>query len=234
MIKVQALHLLLAVVTAAGVRKVDGTSLAEDENKLLVSSGAPASYPPILSPNYSQRVTNDSSEDYEDYDDYADEYELLTPGEVGDGMLPAKVQQVVQPKDQDRKKKNSKKSKSKGKRRRTGKRKQKDPCKTDYKDYCIHGKCQYLKDLNKPSCVCLPGYQNERCGIRALYTGTTEESIDSLSIALVVAAVMLLISIITAVIVVTLRIRRKMRVEHDILSEEKQTLRAENGVVVEK
>ncbi|XP_041052066.1 amphiregulin-like isoform X2 [Carcharodon carcharias] len=212
MIKLQALYLLLAVVvTAAGVREVDGTSLAEDENKLLVSSGAPASEPPIFSPNYSQRVTNDSSEDYEDY-----------------------VQQVVQPKDQDRKKKNSKKSKSKGKRRRTGRKKQKDPCKTDYKDYCIHGKCQYLKDLNKPSCVCLPGYQNERCGIRALYTGTTEESIDSLSIVLVVAAVMLLISIITAVIVVTLRIRRKMRVEHDILSEEKQTLRTENGVVVEK
>ncbi|XP_078071429.1 amphiregulin-like [Mustelus asterias] len=230
MIKLQ--YLLLVLLTAAGVWSVDvGTSVPEDENKLLVSSGAPVSYPSTSSPNNSQQLTNDSSEDYEDYEDYEDEEDdLLASEELEDGMLPAKVQQVVKPSNEGRKRKGSKKSRSKGKRKRTGKKKQKDPCKTDYKDYCIYGKCQYLKDLNQPSCVCLPGYQNERCGIQTLHV-ITEKRINSLSIVLVVGAVMLFIFIM-AVIFVTLRTRRKMRVEHDVLNEEKQKLRTENGIVV--
>ncbi|XP_067902881.1 proheparin-binding EGF-like growth factor [Heterodontus francisci] len=234
MVTLQAfpLFLLLLVVTAAGFRTVDGSPSDKDENELLVSSGVPTSNPPTFSPNDTQQLTTESSEDYDD-DDYTDEHQLLELEELRDGTLPAKVQPVVKPKNDARKKKGSKKSKSKGKRRKNGKKKQEDPCKTDYKDYCIHGKCQYLKDLKKPSCVCLPGYQNERCGIQALPTGTNEERIDGLSIVLVVAAVMLVIFILTAVtVVVTLQIRRKMRVEHDILNEEKQRLRTENGIVV--
>ncbi|XP_038648772.1 proheparin-binding EGF-like growth factor [Scyliorhinus canicula] len=255
MIQQQVFHLLLVVLTSAAVWSLGvGTTLAEDEDKLLVSSGAPDSSFPTLSPNDSQQSTptltlsstptltlsstptltltlNPTSEDYEDYDDYEDEYELLGSEELEDGTLPAKVQHVVKPNNEGRKKKGSKKSRSKGKRRGTERKKQKDPCKTDYKDYCIHGKCKFLKDLNQPSCVCLPGYQNERCGIQTLHV-VTEKRINSLSIVLVVAAIMLLIFIITTVVVVILRIRRKMRVEHDILNEEKQKLRTENGNAV--
>ncbi|XP_072351343.1 uncharacterized protein [Scyliorhinus torazame] len=239
MIQQQVLHLLLLVLTSAAVRSLGaGPTLAEDEDKLLVSSGAPDSSFPTLSPKDGQQSTptltltlTPTSEDYEDYDDYEDEYELLESEELEDGTLPAKVQHVVKPNNEGRKKKGSKKSRSKGKRRRTGRKKQKDPCKTDYKDYCIYGKCQFLRDLNQPSCVCLPGYQNERCGIQTLHV-VTEKRINSLSIVLVVAAIMLLIFIITTVVVVILRIRRKMRVEHDILNEEKQKLRTENGNVI--
>ncbi|XP_067831213.1 proheparin-binding EGF-like growth factor [Heptranchias perlo] len=228
------LHLLL--VTAACCWTVDGSSLEEGENKLLVSTGVPTTSPPTSSPNNTQQLTtevsSDTSEDYHE-DDYEDDYGLLESEELQDGMLPAKVQPVVKPRNEDRKKKGSKKTKSKGKKQRNGTKKKKDPCKTIYEDYCIHGKCQYLKDLNKPSCICLPGYQNERCGIQVLHTGTNEKQIDDLSIALVVVAVMLLIIILTAVTAaVTLQIRKKLRVEHDVVSEEKQKLRTESGIVV--
>ncbi|KAL0176272.1 hypothetical protein M9458_028602, partial [Cirrhinus mrigala] len=38
--------------------------------------------------------------------------------------------------------------KAKGK----GKGKKRNPCLKKYKDFCIHGTCQYLRDLKGPSC----------------------------------------------------------------------------------
>lgn len=34
-----------------------------------------------------------------------------------------------------------------------GKGKKRNPCLKKYKDFCIHGTCQYLWDLRAPSCV---------------------------------------------------------------------------------
>jgi len=39
--------------------------------------------------------------------------------------------------------------KAKGK----GKGKKRNPCLKKYMDFCIHGTCQYLKDLKMPSCM---------------------------------------------------------------------------------
>lgn len=40
-----------------------------------------------------------------------------------------------------------------GRKRAKGKGKKRNPCLKKYKDFCIHGTCQYLKDLRAPSCV---------------------------------------------------------------------------------
>ncbi|XP_060707472.1 amphiregulin-like [Hemiscyllium ocellatum] len=218
-------QLLLVVVIAVSLGTVGGST--EGPNELSVPSVAPTSSPSPSNPNSSR-------EDYEDYedDDYMDEYDELTAEELEDGELPVKVQPVVKPKNKSGKRKGQRQSRNKAKRKRTGTKKQNDPCKTQYKDFCIHGKCVFLKELNKTSCVCLPGYQNERCGIKTLYTGTTKERINSLSIVLVIAAGMLLVFVIAVTVVAMMHIRKKMQTGHDVLSEEKQKLRTENGNVV--
>lgn len=47
--------------------------------------------------------------------------------------------------------KKTKKGKRKGKGK--GKGRKKNPCLEEYKDFCIHGVCQHLKELNTHSCV---------------------------------------------------------------------------------
>ncbi|KAI4818758.1 hypothetical protein KUCAC02_004060 [Chaenocephalus aceratus] len=32
-----------------------------------------------------------------------------------------------------------------------------------YKDFCIHGTCQYYRNIRAPSCVCHQSYSGERC-----------------------------------------------------------------------
>lgn len=41
----------------------------------------------------------------------------------------------------------------KGKARGKGKGKKRNPCLKKFKDFCIHGTCQYLRDVRAPSCV---------------------------------------------------------------------------------
>ena len=47
----------------------------------------------------------------------------------------------------------AKRRKGKGKARGKGKGKKRNPCLKKYKDFCIHGTCQYLRDIRAPSCV---------------------------------------------------------------------------------
>lgn len=46
-----------------------------------------------------------------------------------------------------------KRRRGKGKKKGKGKGKKRDPCLRKYKDFCIHGTCQYLRDIRMPSCV---------------------------------------------------------------------------------
>lgn len=41
----------------------------------------------------------------------------------------------------------------KGKRKGKGKGKKRNPCLKKYKDFCIHGTCQYYRNIRAPSCV---------------------------------------------------------------------------------
>lgn len=47
----------------------------------------------------------------------------------------------------------AKRKKGNGRSRGKGKGKKRNPCLKKYKDFCIHGTCQYLKDLRAPVCV---------------------------------------------------------------------------------
>uniref|UniRef100_A0A3B5BE46 Amphiregulin n=1 Tax=Stegastes partitus TaxID=144197 RepID=A0A3B5BE46_9TELE len=45
-----------------------------------------------------------------------------------------------------------------------------DPCTSTYLGYCIHGHCKYIEGLKEPVCICMKGYDGERCGIQTLET----------------------------------------------------------------
>ncbi|XP_051866513.1 amphiregulin-like [Pristis pectinata] len=227
---------LLLLLLAAGWT-AEGSPRDQGESKALTTLGVPPSTlstishggTPLLGP---ERLTVSEEEEEEEEEDYSEEYELSGSEELHDGMSPAKVQAVVKPQNKDQRKKGSN-LKGKGRKNKNGRKKKPNLCKTTFKDYCIHGKCKYLKDLDKPSCICLPGYQNERCGIQALQTGKNEKHFDSLSVTLMVVGVALFIFTLTAVTAaVTLHMRKKMRVEGETESEDKQKLRSENGIVV--
>lgn len=48
---------------------------------------------------------------------------------------------------------NGEKRRGKGRKKGKGKGKKRNPCMRKYKDFCIHGTCQYLRDIRAPSCV---------------------------------------------------------------------------------
>nr|XP_055033696.1 heparin-binding EGF-like growth factor a [Misgurnus anguillicaudatus] len=110
--------------------------------------------------------------------------------------------------------------KTKGK----GKGKKRNPCLKKYKDFCIHGTCQYLKDIKGPSCICDTGYSGERCHSFSLEV-RTEESAYNRTTALAVVAVVLSCLCLT-IIVLLLALRFHKRDAYNVESEEKIKLGA--------
>lgn len=45
-----------------------------------------------------------------------------------------------------------------------------DPCTSSHLGYCIHGYCKHIEGLLEPVCICMKGYDGERCGIQTLET----------------------------------------------------------------
>ncbi|XP_007890167.1 proheparin-binding EGF-like growth factor isoform X2 [Callorhinchus milii] len=214
--------------------------MGESDNGLLASSGVPT-YSPEQTPQVTAVQFNgiyvDSDEDYADEfedEDYED-YEALVIEDPVYGTSLGKVQPVIKPRSRGEKKiAHPKKARSKGKknnRRKRGKQKLNDLCKTVYKNYCIHGKCKFLKELNKTSCICLPGYQNERCGIQVLSVGTSKERIDGLTIALLLVGAMLTLAAIIVAVTVIFQCKKKLRDAREVESEEKQKLGEINRMV---
>ncbi|KAM4577042.1 uncharacterized protein areg [Odontesthes bonariensis] len=68
-----------------------------------------------------------------------------------------------------------------------------DPCTSTHLGYCIHGNCKYMEGLQEPVCVCMKGYDGERCGIQTLGASKPTESYSSelVQTVLVVIAVIL-------------------------------------------
>ncbi|XP_067084315.1 amphiregulin [Osmerus mordax] len=50
-----------------------------------------------------------------------------------------------------------------------------DPCSSSHLTYCIHGMCKYQEDLKEAVCVCMKGFDGERCGIQLLGSRNEEE-----------------------------------------------------------
>ncbi|KAM9309468.1 heparin-binding EGF-like growth factor a [Pholidichthys leucotaenia] len=108
-----------------------------------------------------------------------------------------------------------------GKGKGKGKGKKRNPCLKKYKDFCIHGTCQYLKDIRAPSCVCLPNYSGDRCQFITLPVQSPEGY--SRTTALAVVAVVLS-SVCLIIIGLLLMLRFHKRGAYDVESEEKVKL----------
>ncbi|KAM4555460.1 heparin-binding EGF-like growth factor a [Odontesthes bonariensis] len=161
----------------------------------------------------------------DDYDDeyyYDDEYE---DGMSGDYELELpRVAMSSKPKDlssiPEAESTEGKRRRGKG-RRGKGKGKKRNPCLKKFKDFCIHGTCQYLRDIRAPSCVCHPDYSGERCEFFTLPSHSPEGY--SRTTALAVVAVVLS-SVCLTIIGLLLMLRFHKRGAYDVESEEKVKL----------
>ncbi|XP_052005285.1 proheparin-binding EGF-like growth factor [Xyrauchen texanus] len=121
---------------------------------------------------------------------------------------------------EDSKRKGHGRKRGKGK----GKGKKRNPCLKKYKDFCIHGICQYLKDLKEPSCICDSGYSGERCHIFSLEVRTNEGAYNRTTALAVVAIV--LSSLCLTIIGLLLAHRFHKRGAYNVENEEKIKLGA--------
>ncbi|XP_063154730.1 proheparin-binding EGF-like growth factor [Candoia aspera] len=109
-----------------------------------------------------------------------------------------------------------------GKKRRKGRGKKRDPCLGRYKDYCIHGKCKYIKKLKSPSCICQEDYHGERCHALSLPVENRFDSYDRTTILAVTAVI--LSSLCLIIIAVLLMLRCHKQGVYDVENEEKVKL----------
>ncbi|KAF1384488.1 hypothetical protein PFLUV_G00120760 [Perca fluviatilis] len=163
-----------------------------------------------------------AGEEYGDYY-YEDEYEDGMSGDYGE--LP-RIAMVSKPKDPsailETESTEGKRKRAKGRKRGKGKGMKRNPCLKKYKDFCIHGTCQYLRDLHAPSCVCHPSYSGERCQFFTLPLEKPQEGYNRTTALAVVAVV--LSSVCLTIIALLLLLRFHKRGAYDVENEEKVKL----------
>ncbi|XP_029298283.1 heparin-binding EGF-like growth factor a isoform X2 [Cottoperca gobio] len=129
-------------------------------------------------------------EEYGDYN-YEEDYE---DGLSGDYAELPRIAMVSKPKDPstilETESTEGKRRRGKGKKKGKGKGKKRNPCLRKYKDFCIHGTCQYLRDIHAPSCVCHPSYSGERCQFFTLPLEKPQEGYNRTTALAVVAVVL--------------------------------------------
>ncbi|XP_070693261.1 heparin-binding EGF-like growth factor a isoform X2 [Pempheris klunzingeri] len=142
----------------------------------------------VTTSDYGQEDEEEEEYDGEYY--YEDEYE---DGMSGDFEMPA-VARSSKPIDPsailEAETTVGKKRRGKGRKRGKGKGKKRNPCLKKYKDFCIHGTCQYLRDIRAPSCVCHPSYSGERCQFFTLPLEKPQEGYNRTTALAVVAVVL--------------------------------------------
>ncbi|KAM6958786.1 protransforming growth factor alpha [Aplochiton taeniatus] len=74
-----------------------------------------------------------------------------------------------------------------------------DPCTSSHWRYCIHGYCKYNEELREPVCVCMKGFDGERCGIQLLGTGTNGKGAED-GEAQVVQTILVVIAVLLSII----------------------------------
>ncbi|XP_056295939.1 heparin-binding EGF-like growth factor a isoform X2 [Pseudoliparis swirei] len=126
-------------------------------------------------------------EEYGDYY-YEDEYE---DGMSGDYVELPRIAMVSKPKNPSSiLEAEGQRRRGKGRKRGKGKGKKRNPCLRKYKDFCIHGTCQYLRDVHAPSCVCHLSYSGERCQFFTLPLEKPQEGYNRTTALAVVAVVL--------------------------------------------
>ncbi|XP_028816391.1 heparin-binding EGF-like growth factor a [Denticeps clupeoides] len=165
------------------------------------------------------KLADDGEHDEDYYEDYEDDY----------GMSGDFVPQVAfssKPKDStmpfNTEKTEGGQRRGKGK----GKGKKRNPCLKKYKDFCIHGTCQYLTKLRKAYCKCHEGYSGERCHdiTLSMPVGKGKGNYDRTTALAVVAIV--LSSLCLVIIGLLLALRFHKRGAYDVENEEKIKLGA--------
>ncbi|XP_069027715.1 heparin-binding EGF-like growth factor a [Embiotoca jacksoni] len=163
------------------------------------------------------------AEEYNDEYYYEDEYEDGMSGDY-EMELP-RVSMSSKPKDPsailEAESSEGKRRRGNGRKKGKGKGKKRNPCLRKYKDFCIHGTCQYLRDIRAASCVCHPNYSGERCEFITLPVQSPEGY--NRTTALAVVAVVLS-SVCLTIIGLLLMLRFHKRGAYDVENEEKVKL----------
>ncbi|OCU00037.1 amphiregulin [Xenopus laevis] len=163
---------------------------------------------------------------WEEEEEHEDNLSIL--GFITDDSI--RVEPVVKP--ENPKKNGEKKNSEKKKKKERGdkkKKKKKNPCQSTHKDYCIHGECKYLANLQEVTCRCQPEYFGERCSEQSMKTRTEGDLSDRSTIALAVVAVLLSTISITAIIIIIVVHTRRKYASYQGEVEEKKRLGQENG-----
>lgn len=162
-------------------------------------------------------------DDYEVEDEYYDEeYE---DGLSGDYEMP-RIAMSSKPKDPsailEAENTEGTRRRGNGKKKGKGKGRKRNPCLRKYKDFCIHGTCQYRRDIRAPTCVCHQWYSGERCQFVMLPAEKPQEGYNRTTALAVIAVV--LSSVCLTIIGLLLMLRFHKRGAYDVENEEKVKL----------
>uniref|UniRef100_A0A8C5LM24 Amphiregulin n=1 Tax=Jaculus jaculus TaxID=51337 RepID=A0A8C5LM24_JACJA len=168
--------------------------------------------------------------DYEYSEEYASEPQIASY--IADDSV--RVEQVIKPKKNrtegekatDKPKRKRKGGKN-GKHRRN--KKKKNPCDKEFQNFCIHGECKYIDNLEAVTCKCHHDYFGERCGEKSMKTHSMVDG-DLSKIALAAVTALVSAASFTAIaVVITIQLRKRYLREFEGEAEERKKLRQENG-----
>uniref|UniRef100_A0A8C6HHC2 Amphiregulin n=1 Tax=Mus spicilegus TaxID=10103 RepID=A0A8C6HHC2_MUSSI len=172
-----------------------------------------------------------------DYD-YSEEYDnepQISSYIIDDSV---RVEQVIKPKkNKTEGEKSTEKPKRKKKGGKNGKgrrnKKKKNPCTAKFQNFCIHGECRYIENLEVVTCNCHQDYFGERCGEKSMKTHSEDDK-DLSKIAVVAVTIFVSAIILAAIgigIVITVHLWKRYFREYEGETEERRRLRQENGTV---
>nr|XP_060639145.1 amphiregulin [Anolis sagrei ordinatus] len=127
-------------------------------------------------------------------------------------------------------KKNPSKQKRKGNKDKKHKNKTRTPCEGEFRNFCVHGECKYIENVQTVRCKCLPDYFGERCVEQFLKTHRSDIEAPNKSsevLGSILGAVFGL-TVLSFVIIVIIIIVRKRCSKYDE-KEERKKLRHENA-----
>ncbi|KAM9451385.1 heparin-binding EGF-like growth factor b [Clarias gariepinus] len=97
-----------------------------------------------------------------------------------------------------------------------GRARKKNSCLTEqYRNYCIHGVCRYLAELNHTSCICETGYSGDRCHLFILPVGKVAEGNSHTTALAVMAAGLSLLCFTVIGVLLALRFQKKSDISID-------------------
>ncbi|XP_044303208.1 amphiregulin [Varanus komodoensis] len=113
-------------------------------------------------------------------------------------------------------------------------RKKKSPCEGKFKNFCVHGECKYIKDIQAPTCKCHQDYFGERCIEQFLKTQRSNDAAGHSTTVLMVHSTTVLVkaavglSVLSFIVIVIIVIVQKKCPKYDE-KEERKKLQQDNA-----